>query len=73
MAVARYEIRIRGRISAWARSLFPDVTFVTEPPNTVLTGVFDDQAALYGALLEVERLGLELREIRPVHLDEATA
>jgi hypothetical protein len=30
----------------------------------VLTGVFADQAALYGVLAEIEALGLELIDVR---------
>jgi len=36
----------------------------TRVGNTVLTGVFADQAALYGVLAEIEALGLELIEVR---------
>ena len=31
---------------------------------TVLTGTLPDQAALYGALAQIEALGLELLEVR---------
>ena len=37
-----------------------------EPVETVLTGDFDDQSALYGVLLQIEGLGLELVEVRHV-------
>jgi hypothetical protein len=32
--------------------------------DTILSGVFADQAALYGVLAQLESLGLELIEVR---------
>ena len=66
MAVARYEIRVKGRMSGSLQSAFPDLTTQIEPVETVLTGDFDDQSALYGVLLQIEGLGLELVEVRHV-------
>jgi hypothetical protein len=64
--VARYEIRVKGRMSGSLQSAFPDLTTQIEPVETVLSGTFDDQAALYGVLLQIEGLGLELVEVRHV-------
>jgi len=64
--VARYEIRIKGRMSGSLQSAFPDLTTQIEPVETVLSGNFEDQAALYGVLLQIEGLGLELVEVRHV-------
>jgi hypothetical protein len=66
VSVARYEIRVKGRMSASLQSAFPNMTAAVEPVETVLTGTFEDQAALYGVLLQIEGLGLELVEVRHV-------
>jgi hypothetical protein len=42
------------------------LTSQVEPVETVLSGTFDDQAELYGVLLQIEGLGLELVEVRHV-------
>jgi hypothetical protein len=60
----RYQIRVRGRLGETIRYAFPDVQARTRSGDTVLTGVFADQAALYGVLAEIEALGLELIEVR---------
>jgi hypothetical protein len=66
VSIARYEIRVKGRMSASLQSAFPNMTAAVEPVETVLTGTFEDQAALYGVLLQIEGLGLELVEVRHV-------
>jgi hypothetical protein len=71
VTIERYEIRVRGRLSSTMRSAFPDLDVYVEPVETVLTGTFDDQSALYGAIAQVENLGLELVEVR--HVVEANA
>jgi hypothetical protein len=60
----RYQVRVRGRLGETICSAFPDLQARTRGDNTVLTGVFADQAALYGVLAEIEALGLELIEVR---------
>jgi hypothetical protein len=61
-----YRIRIKGRLGATALSAFP--TMVPEPKDgeTVLTGLLEDRSALFGALAQIEALGLELLELRQV-------
>jgi hypothetical protein len=63
---ARYEIRIRGRLSAALYSAFDPLTAYVEPTETVLCGRIEDQAALHGFLQRIESLGLELVEVRRV-------
>jgi hypothetical protein len=58
----RYEILIRGHLGAMMRSAFPALQAQARGKDTVLTGVLD-QAALHGALAEIEALGLELLEV----------
>ena len=61
-----YMIRIRGRLGATALSAFPAMQSEVRGGNTVLTGVLEDQSAVYGVLAQVEALGLEVLELRRV-------
>jgi hypothetical protein len=60
----RYQICVRGHLGETIRAAFPALQARTRGDGTVLTGVFADQAALYGVLAEIEALGLELIEVR---------
>jgi len=62
---ARYAIRIRGHLGATVLSAFPVMAADREGADTVLTGLLDN-AALYGALAQIEALGLDLVEVRQV-------
>jgi hypothetical protein len=46
------------------RSGFPELRARAQDSDTILSGVFADQAALYGVLTQIETLGLELIEVR---------
>ena len=61
-----YAIRIRGRLGATALSAFPTMAAELTGTETVLTGVLEDQSAMFGVLAQIEALGLELLELRPV-------
>jgi hypothetical protein len=61
-----YEIRVKGRLNASLQAAFPDMKARVEPVETILSGPLEDQAALFGALLQVQALGLELIEVRNV-------
>ena len=61
---ARYEIRVGGRLGDMIRSAFPELRARAQDGDTILSGVFADQAALYGVLTQIETLGLELIEVR---------
>lgn len=61
-----YQVRVRGQLGQTICSAFPALRARVEGGDTVLTGVLADQAALYGVLAEVEALGLELLEVRPL-------
>jgi hypothetical protein len=61
-----YRIRIKGRLGATALSAFPSMTSELMGSETVLTGRLEDQSALFGILAQIERLGLELLELRQV-------
>jgi hypothetical protein len=60
----RYEIRIAGDLSDTLLSAFPDFHAELCGHETVLVGALPDQAALHGALAQIEALGLELLEVR---------
>ena len=59
-----YQITVRGLLGQTISSAFPALRARAEGGDTVLTGVLDDKAALYGVLAEAEALGLELIEVR---------
>jgi hypothetical protein len=61
-----YTIRIRGRLGATALSAFPTMVAELNGGETVLTGVLEDQSAMFGLLAQIEALGLELLELRQV-------
>ena len=61
-----YAIRIRGRLGATALSAFPSMVSELKGSETVLTGVLEDRAALFGVLAQIEALGLDLLEVRQV-------
>jgi hypothetical protein len=61
-----YAIRIRGRLGATALSAFPSMLSEFRGGETVLTGLIEDQSALFGVLAQIEALGLELLELRRI-------
>jgi hypothetical protein len=63
-SMASYEICVGGRLGDTIRSGFPDLETRARGGNTILSGLFADQAALYGMLAQLEALGLELIEVR---------
>jgi hypothetical protein len=60
----RYEIRIRGRVSAAVLETFDAMESDVEPVETILHGPVRDQAELHGLLRRLQSLGLELIEVR---------
>ena len=59
-----YEIRVRGHLGAKMLRAFPAFAARTQGQDTLLTGCFPDQAAVYGVMARLEALGLELLELR---------
>jgi hypothetical protein len=59
-----YEICVGGRLGDLIRFAFPALRMRARGDDTILSGMFADQAALYGTLTQMEGLGLELIEIR---------
>ena len=60
MAVSRYRIVLRGRLSEHFESAFDGMTLEHEPNRTVLVGDVRDQAQLYGLLGRLQEFGIEL-------------
>ena len=69
----RYEIRIRGVLSETLLGGFPGLEARVEDGNTVLAGPVPDQAALHGALDQVEGLGLELVSVCRIQSEEVAS
>ena len=61
-----YTIRIRGRLGPTALSAFPTMAADLNGSETVLTGVLEDQSAVFGVLAQIEALGLDLLELRQI-------
>ena len=62
----RYEIVIRGRLTARLGSAFEGLELEPRPGATVLTGEFADQAALHGLLERLREFGIELVSVNAV-------
>jgi hypothetical protein len=61
-----YSVRVNGHLGATALSAFPAMVSHVDGTETVLTGLLQDQSAVFGVLAQVEALGLELVELRRV-------
>jgi hypothetical protein len=61
-----YKIRIKGQLGATALSAFPSMVSELKGGETVLTGLLADRSAVFGALAQIEALGLELIELRRI-------
>jgi hypothetical protein len=58
-----YEFRIRGLLGDTLLSAFPGLQAEVQGGETVLAGSLPDQSALYGVLVQIEQLGLELLDV----------
>jgi hypothetical protein len=61
-----YTIRVKGRLGPIALSAFPALECSLQGGETVLTGLLEDQSALFGVLGQIEALHLDLIEVRPI-------
>ena len=61
-----YTIRIKGQLGATVLSAFPSMVSELKGGETVLTGLLEDRSALFGVLAQIEALGLDLLELRPM-------
>ena len=62
----RYEIVVRGRLSSRYESAFDGVTLVPHQGRTTLCAEVADQSQLYGLLIRLRDLGIELISVTPV-------
>ena len=68
--LARYEIRIGGRLDERATAAFAGLDVADRGSVTVIRGEFD-QAGLHGVLERIRFLGLDLVEVRRVRRSSA--
>jgi hypothetical protein len=61
-----YEIRIGNVLDAKWVAYFAPFTLTHGQDETILTGVAHDQAELFGMLLKIRDLGLQLVAVNPV-------
>jgi hypothetical protein len=59
-----YAISIRGQVGPSLLGAFGPMQVSTVPGHTLLSGLIEDQAALFGVLERIQSLGLELEEVR---------
>ena len=64
MSPLEYEIRVSGLVPPSLLAEIEGVHVVVEPVQTVLRGPVTDQAALHGIINRLQRLGLDLIEVR---------
>ena len=73
MTAEHYHITVNGHLSARFQEAFrPLVAKTTPEGTTILSGDLPDQAALFGVLAMVERLGLKLLAVSTVLHQEVT-
>lgn len=64
MPPLEYEIRVSGVVPESLLAEIEGVQVVVEPVQTVMRGPVLDQAALHGIINRLQRLGLDLIEVR---------
>ena len=64
MSAIEYEIRVSGLVPQSVLAEIEGIHVVVEPVQTVLRGPVMDQAALHGIINRLQRLGLDLIEVR---------
>ena len=64
MSALEYEIRVSGLVPDSVLAEIEGVHVVVEPVQTVMRGPVLDQAALHGIINRLQRLGLDLIEVR---------
>lgn len=63
-----YEIRVQDVLDPKWAAYFAPFTLSVEQNETMLTGVAHDQAELFGILLKIRDVGLQLVSVNPVAL-----
>ena len=63
---SQYHIRIKGHLDTRWQEWFDGLTItLTDKGDTILSGAIVDQAALYGVLRKINKLGLTLISVNP--------
>jgi hypothetical protein len=70
VAVSRYRIVLRGRLSERFESAFDGMSLEHGPNRTVLVGDVRDQAQLYGLLGRLQEFGIDLLAVESADVSE---
>ncbi|MFL6001490.1 MAG: hypothetical protein ACJ72P_01665 [Nocardioides sp.] len=71
MGTPTYEVRLEGDVPSSVLDQLADVHLAARELRTVLTGDFEDQAALYCFLHRLRDFGLSVVEVRRVAVGDA--
>jgi hypothetical protein len=71
VAMSRYRIVLRGRLSERFESAFDGMALEHGPNRTVLVGDVRDQAQLYGLIGQLQEFGIELLAVEPADNSES--
>jgi len=71
-ARALYQLRVSGSIPQDLIRDLEGLNVTVEPAETVLYGTLADQSALFGLLVRIHDLGIQLLEVRRVSQDDAS-
>lgn len=66
MSPARYELRVKGRLSEDVSQDFTEFEVSDAPAETVMFGEIVDEAHLHGVLARLQALGLQVVSLRSV-------
>jgi hypothetical protein len=61
---ASYQVRIAGAVPPELLHELGNLSMTVEPPETVLYGWLPDQSALFGLIIRLHGLGLDVIEVR---------
>ncbi|WP_018332152.1 hypothetical protein [Actinomycetospora chiangmaiensis] len=64
MPSTRYELRIKGRLSADVRHDFDEFDLTEAPVETIMLGDVSDDAHLHGVLARLQAYGLQVLSLR---------
>lgn len=62
----RYQVVVRGRLGEHLASAFGHLDVDSRPGQTALTGMFADQAQLYGLLGQLQDFGIHLISVNAI-------
>jgi hypothetical protein len=69
MSCARYEVRLRGRLSERAQGAFLAMQFRPVPPQTLMFGELPESSDLCDLLAQCSAMGLEVVSVRRLPAD----